>query len=166
MIAWLSRDVLGVLRGGMADEPRTKTQRKADVLAKLSAPVADTWVATADASGPHLVPLTLAWLDGRIVLATDRGSATARNIFAQGKARLALGRTRDVVIIDALLERAIPVADGDPVGDAYATQNDWDPRTAGDTYVFLILRPDRIQAWREVNEIAERTVMRGGVWLA
>jgi hypothetical protein len=149
----------------MADPPRTKAQRKADVLAKLSAEVADTWVATADASWPYLVPLTMAWSGGRIVLATDQGTPTARNIVASGQARLALGHTRDVVMVDARWERTIPVAHPDPVGDAYAAQNDWDPRTAGDGYIFLILRPDRVQAWREVNEIPDRTLMRGGIWL-
>jgi hypothetical protein len=147
------------------NEPRTKAQRKADVLAKLSADVADAWVATADGDEPYLVPLTMAWSGDRIVLATDRSTPTARNILAHGKARLALGGTRDVVMIDACLERTIPVADAGPVGDAYAAQNDWDPRTAGDAYLFLVLRPDRIQAWREVNEIPDRTVMRDGAWL-
>ncbi len=149
----------------MADEPRTKTQRKADVLAKLSAKVADAWVATAGSNEPYLVPLTMAWFGDRIVLATDRGAPTARNVLAHGKARLALGPTRDVVMIDARLEHTIPVADAGPVGDAYAAQSDWDPRTAGDSYVFLILRPERIQAWREANEIPDRTVMRDGTWL-
>ncbi len=150
---------------GMADAPRTRSERKADVLKKLNAKVVDTWVATSDDSGPYLVPLTMAWFEGRIVLATDQSAPTARNIITQGKARLALGHTRDVVMIDARLERTVPVARADAVGSAYAAQNDWDPRTAGDTYIFLILVPDRIQAWREVNEIPDRTVMRGGAWL-
>ena len=149
----------------MADEPRTKAQRKADVLGKLTKKVADAWVATADDNGPYLVPLTMAWIDRRIVLATDSSTPTARNLVARGMVRLALGHTRDVVMIDARLERTIPVAHAGPIGDAYAAQNDWDPRTAGDTYVFLILRPDRIQAWREVNEIPDRTLMRAGTWL-
>ena len=149
----------------MADEPRTRAQRKADVLRKLSAEPADTWVATSNGDGPYLVPLTMAWFADRIVLATARHSPTARNLVANGKARLALGGSRDVVMIDATLERTIPVAQADPVGEAYAAQNDWDPRTAGDTYVFLTLLPVRIQAWRELNEIADRTLMRDSVWL-
>ncbi|MEU7908130.1 pyridoxamine 5'-phosphate oxidase family protein [Actinoplanes sp. NPDC049118] len=149
----------------MTDEPRTRAQRKSDVLEKLSAKVADTWVATSDGDGPYLVPLTMAWFGDRIVLATAKDTPTARNIVARGRARLALGDTRDVVMIDATLERTVPVADAGDVGDAYVAQSDWDPRTAGDTYVFLILVPARIQAWREVNEIPERTLMRDGVWL-
>jgi len=30
---------------------------------------------------------------------------------------------------------------------------------------FLVLRPLRIQAWREVNELPGRTLMRAGAWL-
>lgn len=151
----------------MADPPRPRAVRRADVLAKLSAPVADVWVATAAGDLPYLVPLTLAWFQDRIVLATDSGSATARNLLASGRARLALGRTRDVVMIEAALDTvlAASAADGAEVGAAYASQNDWDPRVAGPEYVFLLLRPLRIQAWREQNELRDRTVMRDGVWL-
>ncbi|GAA0518402.1 hypothetical protein Ade02nite_77930 [Paractinoplanes deccanensis] len=149
----------------MAEQPRSPEARKADVLAKLHAPVADAWVATADGDEPYLVPLTAAWCEERVVLATDASSPTARNLTAHGRARVALGATRDVVLIDATLEKTIPVADAGEIGEAYAAQNDWDPRTAGDSYVFLLLRPERIQAWREVNELAGRTLMRNGTWL-
>ncbi|MEV4348945.1 pyridoxamine 5'-phosphate oxidase family protein [Actinoplanes sp. NPDC049596] len=149
----------------MADEPRSAQARKADVLAKLKAPVADAWVATAEGDEPFLVPLTLAWFEERILLATDTGSPTGRNLAGHGRARVALGGTRDVVLIDVVLEKSIPVAESGAAGEAYAAQNDWDPRTAGDSYAFLVLRPERVQAWRELNEIAGRTLMRDGVWL-
>jgi hypothetical protein len=148
-------------------EPRARAQRKADTLAKLRGPVADAWVATASSAGPYLVPLTLAWLRDRIVLASDGKAPTVANIAATGKARLSLGATRDVVMIDALLEETFPVAEAPPwVADGYAAVTDWDPRQAGGSYVYLILRPDRIQAWRESNEISGRTLMREGEWLA
>ncbi len=44
----------------------------------------------------------------------------------------------------------------------YAAQADWDPRESGERMRFLVLRPLRIQAWREVNELPGRTLMRGG----
>jgi len=44
-------------------------------------------------------------------------------------------------------------------------QADWDPRTAGASHAYLVLRPERIQAWREENELAGRTLMRDGTWL-
>ncbi|GAA0425300.1 hypothetical protein Aca07nite_33590 [Actinoplanes capillaceus] len=146
----------------MSDVVRTRAQRKADTLARLAAPVVDAWVAT---DGPYLVPLTLAWHEDRIVLATDRESPTARSLIATGRARVGLGPTRDVIMIDTMLDRWLPVSEAPGIGEAYASQNDWDPRTAGPSYIFLILRPDRVQAWREVNEIRGRTLMRDGAWL-
>jgi hypothetical protein len=124
----------------------------------------DVWVATASASGaPHLVPVSLAWVDERVVIAVESSSVTARNLTASGVARLAVGPTRDVVLIDAALDRAVAVA-YDELGAAYAAQADWDPRLSPG-YLFLVLRPVRVQAWRESNEIPGRTLMRDGEWL-
>ena len=156
----------------MADrQPRTLEQRKADTLAKLSTPAVDVWVATAAVeagghAGSYLVPLSLAWIDDRIVLATEADSATARNIISHRRARLGLGPTRDVVMIDAELEQVYSLEEV-PVGLArrYAMQADWDPRESGDRMRFLVLRPQRIQAWREVDELPGRTLMRGGEWI-
>ncbi len=145
--------------------PRDKAQRKADVLARLATPVADAWVATATGDEVHLVPLTLAWFHERIVLATDTRSPTARHVVATNRARIALGETRDVVMIDAVLTDVVPAEAADEIGEAYAEQNDWDPRTAGPSYAFFVLRPDRIQAWRELPELPGRLLMRDGVWL-
>ena len=146
-------------------DARDRETRKADALAMLATPAIDVWVATASAAGaPHLVPVSLAWVDGRVVIAVERTSVTARNLTASGEARLAVGPTRDVVMIDAVLERTADVADDEALGTAYVAQADWDPRR--DTgYVFLVLRPVRVQAWREANEIAGRTLMRHGKWL-
>ncbi|MFI5897226.1 pyridoxamine 5'-phosphate oxidase family protein [Actinoplanes sp. NPDC051513] len=146
-------------------DPRPFVQRKADVLARLAAPVADCWVATASPDEPYLVPLTLAWFDERIILATARRSPTARNIAASGRARVGLGPTRDVVLIEVELDATLPVATSAEVGEAYARQSDWDPREAGESYVFLVLRPTKIQAWREENELPDRLLMRDGAWL-
>ncbi|MBU2665713.1 pyridoxamine 5'-phosphate oxidase family protein [Actinoplanes bogorensis] len=149
----------------MADEPRTKEQRKADVLARLSAPVADAFVATADGDQPALVPFTLCWFGERLLLATGRKSITVRNLTASGRARIGFAPTRDVIMIDVALEATLPVASAEAEGAAYAEQNDWDPREAGEAYVFLVLRPVRIQAWREENELPGRLLMRDGEWL-
>jgi len=146
-------------------QARDRESRKADTLAMLTTPAIDTWVATASAQGvPHLVPVSLAWVDERIVIAVEASSVTARNLATSGTARLAVGPTRDVVMVDALREKTVDVAADDELGEAYVAQADWDPR--GDTgYVFLVLRPVRVQAWREANEIAGRTLMRDGRWL-
>jgi hypothetical protein len=150
--------------------PRPAAQRKADTLAKLAESGADVWVASAstdDGGAPqaHLVPLSLAWIDERVVVAVEPDSRTARNVIDRGNARLALGPTRDVVIIDAVLDEAIDVDDAPPeFAQRYVDQADWDPRSAGPN-VFLVLRPRRIQAWRESNELAGRTLMRAGSWV-
>lgn len=151
--------------------PRDAQTRKADTLAKLRAHHADIWVASASVAGDgqpeaHLIPLSLGWVDECVVVAARAQQQTARNIAAHGNARLALGPTRDVVIIDAVLERQIGVADvPEDLAERYAAQADWDPRREGAGYVYMVLRPKRIQAWREENELAGRTLMRGGAWL-
>jgi hypothetical protein len=145
--------------------PRERAMRKADTLAMLATEAIDVWVATASPAGvPHLVPVSLAWVDERAVIAIPATSVTARNLDASGRARLAVGPTRDVVMIDAVLEQAVDVGDADALGAAYVAQADWDPRE--DTgYLFLVLRPVRMQAWREADEISGRTLMRDGRWL-
>jgi pyridoxamine 5'-phosphate oxidase-like protein len=146
-------------------DPRDRETRKADTLAMLATEAIDVWVASASASGEaHLVPVSLAWVGERVVIAVGGSSVTARNVAASGAARLAVGPTRDVVMIDAVLERTVGVAVDEALGAAYVAQADWDPRR--DTgYVFLVLRPQRVQAWREANEIPGRTLMRDGSWL-
>jgi Pyridoxamine 5'-phosphate oxidase len=147
-------------------EPRSAEQRKSHTLAKLTAHHADVWVATASPAGAaHLVPLSFAWDGEHIVIAAEATAVTTRNLLGARRARLALGGTRDVVMIDATLARSVRVGEeADGVGELYAGQADWDPRSAGGDFVFLLLRPDRIQAWREVNEIVGRTLMREGEW--
>jgi general stress protein 26 len=158
-----------------ADSARTGPDRKAHALAKLQARYAEAWVASASAAGaPHMVPLSVAW-DGRtMILSAGRRSLTARNIAATGKARLALGTTGDVVMIDACLEESVPLAGAPPeLAQAFADQADWDPRNARDLpgasdgdYVYLRLLPERIQVWQNEREHPGRTIMRAGRWLA
>jgi len=145
-------------------------QRREDALAMLRAERSDAWVATAstsDGGEAHLVPLSFAWDESRVILATAEATPTARNLLATGQARLALGTTRDVVLVHARLAESVPVREaGAEVADGYAEQADWDPRGAEGQYVYLLLEPRRILVWREVNEIPGRTVMRDGVWLS
>ncbi|QDP98191.1 pyridoxamine 5'-phosphate oxidase family protein [Microlunatus elymi] len=154
----------------MTDAPRSREQRRADTLALLTTPAIDVWMSTSSidedgTAAPYLVPLSLAWLENRVVIAVEERSRTARNLINSGRARLALGPTRDVVIIDAELERALPVQQAPAeIVEGYAGQADWDPR-GDDGYLYLVLRPIRIQAWREADEIKGRTLMRDGRWL-
>jgi hypothetical protein len=150
--------------------PRDLATRQADARSILGAPAADGWVATAglaeDAASAHLVPLSVCWIDERLVVAIEETSRTAKNLQASPTARAGLGGTRDVVMVDAVVEAMRPVKEApEALGDAYARQADWDPRGAGDGFVFVTLVPQRIQVWRESDEIAGRTVMRAGRWL-
>jgi hypothetical protein len=143
-------------------------QRAADARAILGQTALDGWVATASGDGvEHLVPLSVVWDGERLVLATDPSSTTARNLAASGRARIGLGGTRDVVMVEATVEATLPVPDApDELAERYAAQSDWDPRASIGEFVYVVLRPRRVQAWREADEIAGRTVMRDGAWLA
>ena len=140
--------------------PRDKATRKAHTLELLAAKEGDCWVASAGADGAYLVPLSYAWVGDRVVIAGQASSRTVRNILASGTTRLGFGRTRDVVMIDAAVDEA-PAG----VDEAYARQADWDPREEQGDYVYVVLRPTRVQAWREADELPGRLLMRDGAWL-
>lgn len=143
---------------------RSATQRRRDVLALLEREV-DVWVASASGAGAAmLVPLSFVWDGRRLTISTPLASTTARNLIRAGVARVALGATRDVVLIDGTLE-VIRLGEEPELEEAHARATEFDPRTLADEYVYLRLTPQRIQAWREVNELRGRHVMRGGEWL-
>ena len=145
--------------------PRPRSQRKADVLEKLRSDV-DVWVSSADETGgAYLVPLSYYWDGSTLTVATPRESRTARNLVRAGRARVALGPTRDVVIVEGPVE-AIPIGSDAALEDAHARATGFDPRTLAEPYVYLRITPESIQAWREANELTGRHVMREGRWLA
>jgi hypothetical protein len=145
--------------------PRPGSQRRIDVLAKLRSDV-DLWVASADSEGgAYLVPLSFYWDDSALTIATPRASRTAVNLIRAGWARVALGPTRDVVIIEGPVE-AIPIGTDAALEDAHARAVGFDPRELTDEYVYLRITPHEIQAWREANELAGRQLMHRGEWLA
>ena len=144
--------------------PRSPEQRKRDTLERLRTDV-DLWVASASADGDaYLVPLSYSWDGSTLTIATVRASRTARNLIHAGRARVALGPTRDVVILEGPVE-AIPIGTDDELEDAHARATGFDPRTLTDEYVYLRITPHTIQAWREENELAGRDLMRRGRWL-
>jgi Pyridoxamine 5'-phosphate oxidase len=149
----------------MTPPPRTRRQRKQDVLQRLERDV-DAWVATADRGGtPYLVPLSFLWDGETLLMATPASSPTGRNLKATGKARAGVGPTRDLVLIEATVQA--PVAAGeipDEVGDAFAAKAGFDPRRLTG-YLYFRLRPRRLQAWREADELEGRDLMRDGRWL-
>lgn len=145
--------------------PRSPEQRKADTLERLRNDV-DLWIASAGGGGEaYLVPLSFYWDGSTLTMATPRASRTAQNLIRAGSARLALGPTRDVVIVDGTVE-AVPIGVDVDLEDAHAHATGFDPRTLVSEYVYLRVTPLRIQAWREANELAGRDLMRDGLWLA
>jgi hypothetical protein len=78
---------------------------------------------------------------------------------------VALGTLRDVVVIDvSAREREMDAVPEERWAD-YAARTGWDPRDEGKRYAAYLLTPERVQAWRESNELPGRTLMRDGVWL-
>jgi hypothetical protein len=68
-------------------------------------------------------------------------------------------------MIDARLERSDSIVDvSEDIAGAYVRQAGWDARVVPNNLLFSLI-PARIQAWREADEIAGRTLMRDGVWL-
>jgi hypothetical protein len=145
---------------------RPAKQRKQDTLARLERDV-DAWVASADpATGtPYLVPLSFLWDGETVLVATPAASPTSRNLQATGKVRLGVGLTRDVVLIEGTVETVAAAELPGEVGDAFAAKTGFDPRQLRDPYLYFRIRPRRIQAWREVDELEGRDLLRGGRWL-
>ncbi|GAA4251003.1 pyridoxamine 5'-phosphate oxidase family protein [Dactylosporangium darangshiense] len=137
--------------------PRPHDQRVTDTLRRLSDDV-DAWVATATPDGrPYLVPLSFLWDGDTLLFSTAARTPTARNLVASREARIGVGPTRDVVLIHG----AVTVLEPDDLtaaeGDAFAEKTGFDPRTLRD-YLYFRVRPTRVQAWREVDELAGRDI--------
>jgi hypothetical protein len=149
----------------MTAEPRSRAQRRRDTEQRLNHDI-DVWVASASADGaPYLVPLSFDWDGATLLVATPRDSPTGRNLTATGAVRLGLGLTRDVVMIEGVVEVLEIDALPPEQGDRFAARAGFDPRTLVTPYRWFRIAPRRIQAWREVNELPDRDLMRDGRWL-
>lgn len=124
------------------------------------------WLATgSDGHGAHLIPVAYVWDGSALTTATFANSRTAANLAGHPRARVALGDTADVVMIDTHASLVdVPDIDAD-LAERYAKVSS-DPRThpAG-TFLYIHLRPSRIQVWNGLHEFPGRTVMRNGHWL-
>ncbi len=147
----------------MSEAPRSTVQRRTDTMARLSSDV-DAWVSTADpgTGTPYLVPLSFLWNGSTVLLATRETSPTGRNLVATGEVRLGFGPTRDVVLVEGTVEALAGVSQDE--GDAFAAATGFDPRDLRG-YRFFRVTPRRIQAWREVDELAGRDLMLDGAWI-
>jgi Pyridoxamine 5'-phosphate oxidase len=149
----------------MADPVRTPTQRKRDALDRLEHDI-DAWVATADRESgtPYLVPLSFLWEGATLLIATPASSPTGRNLQATGRVRVGIGPTRDVVLIEGTAHTLAAGEVSDELGDAFAAKTGFDPRRL-EAYLFFRIHPQRLQAWREADELENRELMRGGHWV-
>ncbi len=148
----------------MTEPARSLSVRKQDTLRRLEQDV-DLWVATASADGtPYLMPLSFLWDDKTILLSTAAGNPTARNLRANPTLQLTLGHTRDVIHIEATAQTLDPHDLTASEGDAFAEKAGFDPRELAG-YLFFRATPTKIQAWREVNELKDRVLLRDGLWL-
>ncbi|MER5708844.1 pyridoxamine 5'-phosphate oxidase family protein [Streptomyces sp. NPDC002122] len=145
-----------------AAAPRSRAQRRLDTEHRLAHDV-DVWVATASPDGvPYLVPLSFDWDGEALLVSTPADSPTGRNLAATGSARLALGHTRDVSMIDGTVEVLEIDALPRERGDRFTERTGFDPRTQKTAYRWFRITPHRVQAWREANEIAQRELLRDG----
>lgn len=149
----------------MKAEPRSRAQRRHDTESRLAHDI-DLWVASASADGaPYLVPLSFDWDGETLLVSTPADSLTGKNLAASRSVRLGLGPTRDVTMIDGGVEvfeiDALPQARA----DRFAQRTGFDPRVLTTRYCWFCISPRRIQAWREVNELQDRELMRDGHWL-
>jgi hypothetical protein len=149
----------------MSTEPRSGTQRRHDTEYRLTHDV-DLWVASASADGgPYLVPLSFHWDGETLLMATPTNSPTGQNLATTRAVRLGLGHTRDVTMIEGDVEVVEIDAVPQEQGDLFAARTGFDPRTLTSPYRWFRVAPRRIQAWREVDELAGRELMRDGRWL-
>jgi nitroimidazol reductase NimA-like FMN-containing flavoprotein (pyridoxamine 5'-phosphate oxidase superfamily) len=146
--------------------PRTYRERVRDTLVRLERDV-DAWVATADPDSgtPYLVPLSFLWDGATVLVATRSSNPTGRNLRTTGEVQLGVGTTRDVVLIQGTV-REVPAARMAPdLADAFAARTGFEPRNLAGDHSYFVIRPRRIQVWREANELPGRDLMRDGRWL-
>ncbi len=149
----------------MSEETRSGAERRRDTEKRLEHD-ADVWVASASADGaPYLVPLSFDWDGQAVLVATPANSTTARNLAATRTVRLGLGHTRDVLMIDGQVEVLDTEGLSPEWRSRFATRTGWDPGMETRPHRWFRISPRRIQAWREVNELSGRELMRDGCWL-
>lgn len=126
------------------------------------------WLSTGNSSGPHLIPLGFVWDGTKITMMTGEHSVTTKNIRANGAARAAIGEPDDVIIVDGTVS-IFNIDDIDlEVVKKFAGMNHdriLTPEVLAER-AWLVLTPTRILVWNGFHENINRTVMRGGRWLA
>ncbi|MFE0764046.1 pyridoxamine 5'-phosphate oxidase family protein [Streptomyces smyrnaeus] len=144
--------------------PRTHDERVAAARLRLQQEF-QMWLSTGGHTGPHLIPVAFVGDGDAIVTATGENSRTVRNLRETGRARVAVGTTSDVVMVDTALDGLVPVPEvASDVANRFAAVSH-DPRQMPG-YVYIRLLPRRIQVWNGFHEFPGRTVMLKGEWLS
>ena len=87
--------------------PRSHDERVAAARHRLQQEY-QMWLSTGADDGPHLIPVAFVEDGDAIVTATGANSKTVRNLRGSGRARIAVGTTSDVVMLDGeWLSRAV-----------------------------------------------------------
>jgi hypothetical protein len=114
---------------------------------------------------PYLVPLSFLWDGTTLLVATPSSSPTSRNLQATGK-----GPPRHRPDPRSRPHRGNCGCTGgyrDPGRGRrrLRSQDGFDPRQLTTSYLYFRIHPQRLQAWREANELKDRELMRGGHWI-
>jgi hypothetical protein len=142
----------------MSPAPSLPPQRRRDTEHRLTHDI-DVRVASASADGgPYPVPLSFDWDGEALLVVTPTDGPIGRWYLATTRTvRLGLcvhdrGRSR------GLRDRRAAAA----AGDRFAARLGFDRRSLAAPYRWFRISPCRIQAWREVNELPDRELMRDG----
>lgn len=143
---------------------RDAATRKADVIAFLEKQ-GHYWLTTAEVGGrPHVIAVSGLWDGSGITVSTLGTSKTARNMAMNPLVVLAGGDPQDAIVIQAHVIESAPVGDSPRVLEEWKKAMGWDPSELGD-WMFYLLRPTRIQAFRGYDEIGGRDVMLRSRWV-
>jgi nitroimidazol reductase NimA-like FMN-containing flavoprotein (pyridoxamine 5'-phosphate oxidase superfamily) len=147
-----------------AAPPRSAIERRSDAVELLESAY-QLWLSTSGPEGgPHLIPVAFVWSGSWITMATFVESRTAANLRDDPRARLAVGSTADVVILDGDVSFVAADEMDTETADRFAAVSH-DPRVMPGL-VYLRFTPRRIQAWNGFHEFNGRTLMAGGNWRA
>ena len=140
--------------------------RKKDVLETL-AKNGRFWLGTADVTGrPHVIAVSAWWESEALVMATLGTSRTARNIETNPRVTLATGAFNDAIVIHAQMIESSAVEDSPELAKGFKAALGWEPSEVSPGWIFFRLRPTKIQAFRDYEEIEGRDVMVRSRWLA
>lgn len=97
---------------------------------------------------PYLIPLSLQWNGETLLVSTPADSITGKNMATTGKARLGLGDTRDVTVIEGSVQSLEMDELSKERANRFATRTGFDPRDLTTPYRWFLITHQWIQAWR------------------